>query len=121
MRVPPMFLSDFEHAFFLAEANAKIGHVTAVRRVWGSEWEVYRIEAAGARADGCSPLLPDGTTAAVAGVERPALAHRCERKPKSADLLAAYVRRRHAQRQPRRGVPARTEEEAWEAEDGWGL
>lgn len=28
---PPMFLSDFEHAFFLAEAEAKVGFVTGAR------------------------------------------------------------------------------------------
>ena len=41
--VAPMFLSDFEDAFYCVVASVKHGQVTAVRRSWGSRWEVYRV------------------------------------------------------------------------------
>lgn len=131
--VPPMFLSDFEDAFFLAEAQAYVGGVTAVRRVYGSTWEVYRVatveKAATAAERGrgrgrravAGSRKDEGEDAAEAALERTTLAQCCEGKPRSADLLAAYAKRRRA----RAGIMSRKKEvpgrpaEAWAAEDGW--
>jgi len=103
--VPPMFLSDFEHSFFLATASAKIGYVTAVRHVWGSAWEVYRVQ-------------QEHDAVGSAALERTMLAERFENKPRSADALAAFARKRKGEK-PR--VPGRTLDAAWAAEEGWGI
>ena len=109
---PPMFLSDFEHVFFLAEAEAKLGHVTAVRRLWREPWEVYRVERAGA----------EGSPLRATSVERAALAHQSDVMPRAADVLTAHVRQRQRRRRRSNGVPGTPAHEvAWEAEDGWGL
>ena len=119
---PPMFLSDFEHAFFLAEAQAKIGYITAVRRVWGRAWEVYRVEADEADGDAAGAAADSGGRrrrgVAPAALERTTLAHCCEHKPRSADMLAAYARRRRGARPE---LPGRTTQAAWAADEGWGL
>jgi hypothetical protein len=81
--------------------------VTAVRRLWGRAWEVYRVERGGGDAG-------EGATA----VERTTLAQQCEQKPRSADMLAAYARRRRKRGGARPEVPGRPDT-AWAAEDGW--
>lgn len=109
--VPPMFLSDFEHAFFLAEAQAKTGYVTAVRRVWGHAWEVYRV---------VQSRSSSSRTAALERTQREP--ERFDRKPRSADALALYARRRHRARGERgrdARMPGRTTDAAWAAEGGW--
>lgn len=134
---PPMFMSDFEHAFFLAEADAVRGHVSAVRRLWGRAWEVYRVTAekaaAAAAADPAAAAGNSGSSSSrragrragggVAGattaLERTTLSEWTEYKPRSADTLAAYARRRRGDGNPRPAVPGRTSAAAWEAEDGW--
>jgi len=112
--VPPMFMSDFEHAFFLAEAQAKVGHITAVRRVWGRAWEIYRVEQGIRRSD-------TDDSSSEAALECTTLALCTEQKPPSADRLADYARRRRARGLPRREVPGQPLEPAWAAEGGWGL
>ena len=134
--VRPMFLSDFQHAYFLAEAPAKVGHVSAVRRVWGHDWEIYSVEdvdgdaqtgsgsrqgeSQRARRSG-EPPRPRGTRAAAGAValERVALVHRCTQKPSAAEQLAAGVHRQRLRGFPRRGVPSVPVDAAWAAEGGW--
>lgn len=118
--VPPMFLSDFEHAFFLAAATAKIGYVTAVRRVWGSAWEVYRVEQERAEANGDGDARRAqslGASAGTAALERIMLTECFKTKPRSADALADYARRSRG----RSKLPGKTTEARWAAEQGWGM
>lgn len=126
----PMFLSDFEHAFFMAEAKAKIGYVTAVRRTFGSAWEVYTVASAGGvqddedeRAVAAAAARRDGDVVdrrTTTLIEQVALSQRSERKPKAAELLVRHVRRRRATGGSSRGaVPGKPVEEPWAAEAGW--
>ena len=128
----PMFLSDFEHAFFMAEAEAKVGYVTAVRRVWGQAWEVYRVvdgEASSAEHEARSTRWRvagsggGGSSGTIAALERTVLACKYDVKPRAATLLEAHVRKRRAAGRggaPSREVPGRPAHEVpWSAEDGW--
>jgi len=138
--VPPMFLSDFEQAFFLAEALAKTGDVTAVRRVWGGAWETYRVEelskwttptSAAPAAVTQAPAVADAAVAdaAVAEDARDArdatlqfssLVRTTSKQPRAAEALVRHVRRERKKRAAPRRTPSSVDERAaWSAEDGW--
>ena len=123
----PMFLSDFEQTFFLAEALAKTGDVTAVRRVWGGAWETYRVEEATAPDE---DLTETPTTRsqrrrhAVDGastLQFSSLVHMGTEQPRAAEALVRHVRRERRLRRGATKLPtAVNERAAWSAEDGWG-
>ena len=139
---PPMFLSDFEHCYFLAEAEAKAGFVQAVRRAGAdTQWEVYRVVDAaddgeasaglGAAARGSGSITRAGGWAGGAAspaVETLALACTYPFKPRAATLLTNAARRSRdarsgggRRRAGRRGaVPGKPAHEVpFSAEDGW--
>ena len=125
---PPMFLSDFEHAFFMVEAVAKRGQVTAVRRLWRGEWETYKVTEAGVTSTGVpgDSVKAGGVKAAPRpSVEVSTLWQSSHTKPRAAETLVRHVRRqRRARRRlgsysPGGSVPSDTDEQAWAAEDGW--
>ena len=132
--VPPMFLSDFEQAFFLAEALAKTGDVTAVRRVWGGAWETYRVEelskwttptSAAPAAVTQAAAVAAALDAKVAEDARDATLQFSSRvrmtskQPRAAEALVRHVRRERKKRAPRRTPSSVDERAAWSAEDGW--
>ena len=135
--VRPMFLSDFEDAFYLVSAVARRGHVTAVRRRFGEHWEVYSVEeqalAAAAAPPGTPPPPPqqredeleDEQTATLSQLEFRALSRTSAHRPKAADALTRHVRRRQrAGRRddlPRPGEAPPGSDEPFAAEDGWGM
>ena len=145
---PPMFLSDFEHCYYMAEAEAKVGYVQAVRRVFGGEWEVYRVTdqpmaegtAGGLRSatvGGSLDRTRAGGDADEGGVgvevsptvERLSLACTYGFKPRAATLLANTARRNQQARRresyardaAKKGeVPGKPAHEVpFSAEDGW--
>ena len=92
-----MFLSDFEDAFFLAEAQAYVGGVTAVRRVYGSTWEVY-----------CVATVEKAATAAERGRGRGRRAVPGSRKDEGEDAAEAApssARRWRSAARVSRGAP----------------
>ena len=132
--VPPMFLSDFEQAFFLAEALAKTGDVTAVRRVWGGAWETYRVEELSKWTTPTSAAPAAVTQAAAvaaaldakvaedardATLQFSSLVRMTSKQPRAAEALVRHVRRERKKRAPRRTPSSVDERAAWSAEDGW--
>lgn len=106
--VQPMLLSDFEHAFFMAEVLAKQGSVSAVRHVWGGAWETYHT------AEQSLAPLQRGSSA----LQFSALTHTGGQPPRAAEDLVRYVRR--GRRARSRGTPTVISENApWSAEDRW--
>ena len=144
---PPMFLSDFEQAFFLVEVLAKTGDISAVRRLWRGGWETYRVKEvlADTRASAVADdeAIEDEATDADADVRSGApretqrsaalqvscLADVGDVRPRAAEALVRHLRimRRGQGDRPtmRRGqskgeTPSKVHErEPWSAEDGW--